>query len=72
MYKCSVIILNYNRPLYLQKNILPYLCEYKNIDQIIISHGKETSYFNSTSISPKILDLKDWSINEEYGLSRRF
>lgn len=72
MNKCSVIILNYSRPEYLKKNILPYLSRYKNIDQIIISHGKKSSYFDSSKISSKILDLEDWDKNKEYGLTLRF
>ena len=72
MNKCSVIILNFNRHKYLKNNILPYLCKYKNIDQIIISHGKKSTYFDSSKISSKILDLKDWDKNQEYGLTLRF
>ena len=65
----SVIILNFNRPNYIRKNILPVLVENKNINEIIISHGKKETYFNDSRV--KSLDHSG-SVNEEYGLSRRF
>ena len=48
------------------------MTKYELIDEIIISHGREDTYFEFDH--PKIVNRKDWGeINEYYGLScRRF
>jgi len=43
----SVVILNFNRPDYIKNNIIPELNKINLIDEIIISHGKEKTYFES-------------------------
>lgn len=83
MNKLSVVILNFNRPDYIKENILPKLLEYNNlIDEVIISHGKEETYFEISSFDIdnnytdkdffKIKHLKHWNLNEKYGLVLRF
>jgi len=62
--------MNFNRSNYLKNNILPYLCKYKLIKEIIISHGKKENYFEYKD--KKIKNLKDWDKNEEYKLTLRF
>jgi len=73
MEKLSVIILNFNRPDYIKNNILPQLCKYKNIiDEIIISHGKKETFFE-TPQKKIIKHLHHWEKdNQEYGLTLRF
>ena len=51
--------------------MLEQLVEYETIDEVIISHGREDTYFEFDH--PKIINKKHWGkINEIYGLSRRF
>ena len=67
----SVVILNFNRPDYIKNNIIPELDKINLIDEIIISHGKEKTFFKSTS--EKVKNLKHWGeANEIYGLTLRF
>jgi hypothetical protein len=82
MSKLSIVILNFNRPDYIKNYILPKIISYNNVDEIIISHGKEETFFNSSSseIDPKMSDewvkiknLKHWEHhNKNYGLALRF
>lgn len=67
----SIVILNFDRPNYIKNNIIPYLNKIKLIDEIIISHGKEKTYFESKS--KKVKNYKDWGENnDKYGLTLRF
>lgn len=67
----SIVILNFNRPHYINDNIIPYLDKIELVDEIIISHGKEKTYFESKS--QKVRNYKDWGENNhKYGLARRF
>lgn len=67
----SVIILNFNRADYIKNDIIPKLDKIDLIDEIIISHGKEETFFESTS--EKVKNLKHWGeANETYGLTLRF
>jgi len=69
--KLSVVILNFNRPKFVKDNIIPALEKNNFIDEIIISHGKKETVFESTS--PKIKSLFHYGkMNEEYGLTLRF
>jgi len=69
--KISMVVMNWLRPHLLKDVILPLVTKYKLIDEIIISHGREDTYFEFDH--PKIVNRKDWGeINEYYGLSRRF
>lgn len=67
--KISVIILNYNRPHNLEKN-LPILNEIDIIDEIIVSHGSE-KYYKEFKYS-KVKNIKDYENNHIYGGARRF
>ena len=67
----SMVVMNWLRPEVLQNDILPNMVKYELLDEIIISHGREDTYFEFDH--PKIVNRKDWGdINEYYGLSRRF
>ena len=69
--KISMVVMNWLRPEVLQNDILPNMVKYELLDEIIISHGREDTYFEFDD--PKIVNRKDWGdINEYYGLSRRF
>jgi hypothetical protein len=71
MDKVSMVVMNWLRSDVLKSYILPAMIKYKIIDEIIISHGREDTYFEYDN--PKIVNRKDWGyINENYGLSRRF
>lgn len=72
MNKLSVVILNFNRPEYIQKNILPKILTYGGlIDEVIISHGKKESFFIYDDY--RVKNLKHWGEkNKEYGLALRF
>ena len=66
----TAVILNFNRPDYLKFNVLPKLVNLNKITEIIISHGKQKTFFEYKN--SKIVNKKDWDINEKHGLSRRF
>lgn len=74
MNKISVVILNYSRPAYIKKDIIPALQKIDLIDELVISHGKEKVFFEIDSTSDlKITNLKHWGdYNKEYGLTLRF
>lgn len=67
--KISVIILNYNRPHNLEKN-LSILNEIDIIDEIIVSHGSEKNYKEFKY--SKVKNIKDYENNDIYGGARRF
>ena len=68
--KVSLVIMNWLRPDVL-KNILEHIVEYETIDEVIISHGREDTYFEFDNA--KVVNEKHWgNINEQFGLSRRF
>ena len=69
--KLSVIVLNFNRPEFIKKDIIPSLSKNNNIDEIIISHGKKETKFVGGGYKVKHLNHYG-EINKEYGLSRRF
>lgn len=67
----TVVILNFNRADYIKNDIIPKLDKIELIDEIIISHGKEETFFESTS--EKVKNLKHWGeANKTYGLTLRF
>ena len=43
--KISMVVMNWLRPHVLTDVILPVVTKYKLIDEIIISHGREDTYF---------------------------
>jgi hypothetical protein len=64
----SVAILNFDRPNFIEYNIIPQLKKYKKVNDIIISNGKE-----ETSLDLKqVKCLSHHKENKEYGLSLRF
>ena len=66
-----MVVMNWLRPGVLNDVILPIMTKYELIDEIIISHGREDTYFEFDN--PKIVNRKDWgSNNDAYGLSLRF
>ena len=65
----SVVILNFNRPDFIKNDIIKSIKKNKNIDEILISHGKESTYFEMKEVK----SLKHYGkMNEEYGLALRF
>lgn len=65
--KISVVILNFNRPDYIKKYIIPAIKN--NVDEILISHGKKDTYFEH----PDVTSFKHYGeMNNKFGLSRRF
>ena len=63
--------MNWLRPDILQNHILKDMVNYDLVDEIILSHGREDTYFEFDH--PKIVNRKDWGdVNNYYGLSRRF
>ena len=71
--KITVVILNYDRPDNVENLILPFIEKYQSIDEIIISHGKESTSFNYTSVHCRIVHRHDWGkVDQKYGVARRF
>jgi len=67
----SVVVLNFNRPKFVKNNIINSLSKNNLIDEIIISHGKKETVFESKD--PKVKSLFHYGkMNEEYGLTLRF
>ena len=52
----SVVILNWLRPNNIKNKIVPELTNNNIIGEIIISHGKESTYFNCFSNNIKIME----------------
>lgn len=69
--KLSVIILNFNRPGFIKKDIIPSLNKNDNIDEIIISHGKKKTKFEGGGYKVKHLHHYG-EMNKKYGLTLRF
>ena len=68
----SVVILNWNRPVWLRRVIVPLLARHPLVDEIHISHGRESSCFGYKNRRCEIIHRRDWSLNERYGLALRF
>jgi len=69
--KITLVVMNWLRPDVLKNDILTELVKYESIDEIIVSHGREDTFFEFEN--PKVVGKKHWGdINEKYGLSRRF
>lgn len=71
----SVVVLNYNRPGYLWSTIIPTMMTYKDVDQVVISNGKEETDLSLEKITSKgdVKHLQHWDkMNKEYGLTLRF
>lgn len=63
----TVYILNYNRPDNIAKSI-PVLRLFKNVDQIVVSHGCAEGYREMEGVD----NIKDYENNDKYGAGRRF
>ena len=73
MNNISVIILNWLRPNNIKNKIIPQLLKCKLINEIIISHGRQDTYFKLESTDKiNIINRKDFNNNHIYGLSLRF
>ena len=69
----TVIILNWLRPNNIKDYIIPEITKCPIVKQIIISHGREDTYFEQKNINNvKIHNRKDFSENKVFGLSLRF
>lgn len=68
----TVVILNWLRPNNIYHKILPELVKCKDVTEIIISHGREDTYFKSPKCNVRIIDRKDFIKNKTFGLSLRF
>lgn len=68
----SVVVLNWQRPRWLRRVILPYLTRHPLVDEVIISHGREDTAFRFKSRRCRVVNREDWGLNEEFGLSLRF
>lgn len=66
----SVVILNFKRPNNIINNILPEITKYKIINEIIISHCNEETYFEYPH--EKVICRNDVGVNQRYSLYRRF
>ena len=68
----SAVILNWNRPRWLRRVILPFLARHPLVDEIHISHGRERTCFSFESQHCEIVHRHDWDLNDRYGLALRF
>jgi hypothetical protein len=68
----SVVILNWNRPVWLRRVILPLLARHPLVDEIQVSHGRESARFSYKSRRCEIIHRRDWDLNDRYGLALRF
>ncbi len=68
----SAVILNWNRPLWLRRVILPLLARHPLVDEIHVSHGRERTCFSFKSPHCEIIHRHDWPLNDRYGLALRF
>jgi len=72
----TVMLMNYGRPNLLRDQVLPKLCSYDLVSQVIISHGlAESSWLAAEFTHPKVLHTLDFApggLNEKLGVARRF
>lgn len=68
----SLIILNWKRSNNIKNKILPYIENNKLIDEIIISHGREDTFFEYSSKNKNVIHRQDFILNSTFGLSLRF
>lgn len=66
----SVVILNYHRPNNIRNQILPVLLSMSECKDIIISHGKKDTIFESEH--EKVICRDDTNIDGIWGVGRRF
>jgi len=68
----SAVILNWNRPLWLRRVILPLLARHPLVDEIHVSHGRERTCFPFETPRCEMVHRHDWDLNDRYGLALRF
>ena len=72
----TVMLMNYGRPDLLLHAVLPTLCSYSSVAQVIVSHGLErTSWLADRFAHRKVLHRLDYGrggLNERIGVARRF
>jgi len=68
----SAVVLNWNRPIWLRRVILPLLSRHPQVSEIHISHGREDTRFNFKSRHCQVIHRPDWELNPRYGLALRF
>lgn len=68
----SVVVLNWNRPAWLRRAILPLLARHPLVDEIHVSHGREKARFSYDTRRCEIIHRHDWDLNDRYGLALRF
>jgi hypothetical protein len=75
MYKIDAVLLNWNRDVYIKK-IINQLLKHKNINNVIISHGKKDTMFSADCFNnedkSRVICLDHSEENKLYGLSLRF
>ena len=68
----SAVILNWNRPKWLRRVILPILSRHPLVSEIHISHGREDTRFAFKSRRCDVIHRPDWELNDRFGLALRF
>ena len=68
----SVVILNWKRPDNIKNDILPKIINYNLVSEVIISHGRSETYFQTPDIK-MVKHYKDENLNNSnLGVARRF
>ena len=67
----SVVILNWKRPDNIKNDILPKIINYNLVSEVIISHGRSETYFQTPDIK-MVKHYKDENLNSNLGVSLRF
>ena len=70
--KISVVVLNWKRPFWLQRMILPRLARHALVDEIVVSHGRADTRFEFASRHCVVVNRDDHELNAVHGLSLRF
>ena len=68
----SAVILNWNRPRWLRRVILPILSRHPLVSEIQISHGREDTSFSFKSRRCDVIHRHDWKLNARHYLNRDF
>jgi len=67
----SVVILNWKRPDNIKNDILPKIINYNLVSEVIISHGRSETYFQTPDIK-MVKHYKDENLNSNLGVALRF
>lgn len=70
MTKYTVVLLNYSRPDNVASVIVPELLRSQNLQQVIISNGKDTGI--TAYSDPRVRNRLDASLNSKWGVGLRF